>query len=119
MNKEFEKQAEPILVRTTADIGIATMKILDNPDYSAYEIAQLARMAFYHRVQTDLWIKFSKKYNDLTAIVICTFGSCCSPEVAVFFNDGDKVRKFPGREYACESDLEIAVQDCIWEHTKI
>lgn len=116
MKSHFEEMAEPILIRTTSDIGVATMKILNIPEYSAYELSQISRMAFYHRVQVDLWTKFSKKYNDLTAIIICTFGSACAPEVAVFFNDGEKIRKVADKEYACESDLDIMVQDCIWEH---
>lgn len=92
------------------------MKILNSPEYSAYELSQIARLAFYHRVQVDLWIKFSQKYDDLTAIIICTFGAACAPEVVVFFNNGDKISKCADKEYACESDLDIVVQDCIWEH---
>lgn len=112
------RQNEPtqILVRTTSDVMVAAAKVIDMNDYCHSEVVQIARLAYLHRAQTDLWIKFSAKYPDLlTAIVICTFGSACGPEVAVFFKDGGKIRKF-GEDWVDEKWLEGIVQDAIYEH---
>ena len=107
---------DTILVRTTTDIFAAAAKVIAEPETSAVEVAQIARLAFFHRVQTDLWLKFGEKYDELTAIVICSFGSLCRPEVAVFFKDGDKIQKYSDSDYVTDRDLDALVADCIYEH---
>lgn len=105
-----------ILIRTTSDILVAAAKIIDSTELCHSEVVQLARLAYYHRIQVDLWTKFDAKYPGLlTAIVVCTFGSACGPEVAVFFKNGDKCRKF-GDEWTDEKMLEAMVQDCIYDY---
>ena len=111
---------EPIIdVRSTSDIAMATCKILQSlsPSCScSHEVASLARLAFYHLAQNDLWLKYTKKYPQMTSVVISTFGDACSPEVIVTFIDGSTKKKCGYGDYYDMMNLEGLMLDMIYDY---
>lgn len=105
-----------IICRSTADILTAALKIVGEPETSANEVLQLARLAFFHRVQINVWSKLSKQYEEVAAIVVYSYGTWCSPGVSVLFKDGTKNDLKMESDFVTEFDIENAALGLIWDH---
>ena len=107
---------ETIIVRSVDSILAATLKAVQKPADSIDEISQLARMAFFHRAQVDLWDKLAPANKELTGVAVSSYGSLCRPEVLVFFSDGIKLRRISDHDIVCIYELEQLAIECIREH---